>query len=156
MTDAERIEARLIRDPSGCWLWPGSRNRGGYGRYKVRGVTVNVHRTVYEAHRGPIPEGLTLDHLCRVRHCANPAHLEPVTQRENTLRSPIALTAVNARKTACPRGHPYDGVKRLANGTTERQCKRCNAEAFKEKYRQRVRSTGREPKHYKERSTSWR
>lgn len=73
-----------------CWLWTKSTNRNGYGRIlkregrKVR--TLLVHRLVYTAVVGPIPKGAVLDHLCRNRRCANPAHLEPVSVRTNTLR----------------------------------------------------------------------
>ena len=76
--------------------------------------------------RGPIPEGLTLDHLCRVRACVNPAHLEPVTLRENTLRSPSAPTAINARKTECLRGHAFTPENTWVHRSRRccRECKR--------------------------------
>ena len=74
---------------------------------QIAGKCIAVHRLVYELFVGSIPVGLTLDHLCRVRHCVNPAHLEPVTLAENTLRGE-GPTAVNSRKTHCPKGHPYD------------------------------------------------
>lgn len=68
--------------PGGCWLWTGSQDGKGYGK-TGRG---RIHRIVYEELVGPIPDGLQLDHLCRVRNCVNPAHLEPVTGRENVRR----------------------------------------------------------------------
>lgn len=83
---AERILARVtIDEPTGCWLWdrPGSR---GYAFIHV-GRKRQAHRVSYEAFIGPIPEGLTLDHLCRVPACVNPEHLEPVTLAENTRRA---------------------------------------------------------------------
>lgn len=74
-----------------CWLWQGEMNRNGYGRVWVNGKRLMAHRVVYESLRGPIGEGLLLDHLCRNRACCNPDHLEPVTHRENTLRGEARL-----------------------------------------------------------------
>jgi hypothetical protein len=70
-----------------CWIWQLSLHaRTGYGAKKTNGVSTLAHRAVYEHHVGPIPDGLELDHLCRVRACVNPAHLEPVTHKENVRR----------------------------------------------------------------------
>lgn len=83
----ERLLSRLVIDPdSDCVLWTGQRVRG-YGRISVNSRTAPVHRVMYELFAGPVPEGLTLDHLCRVRNCANVAHLEPVTLAENIRRA---------------------------------------------------------------------
>lgn len=74
-----------------CWLWTGVCHRtGGYGRFYVGGRGgrfVQAHRWAYEHHLGPIPTGLTIDHLCMVRSCVNPTHLEPVSQAENNRRA---------------------------------------------------------------------
>lgn len=78
-----------------CWVWCARTNRNGYGRLRVGGRELMAHRLAYEALVGPIPEGLVLDHLCRVRLCINPAHLEPVTVRENTLRGEARLFGRN-------------------------------------------------------------
>jgi len=72
--------------PGGCWIWTGAVEGKGYGAPSINGVKRPAHRLAYEDLVGPVPEGLHLDHLCRVRRCVNPAHLEPVTSRENTLR----------------------------------------------------------------------
>lgn len=108
-----KIESLVSKEPmSGCWLWIGSTSSLGYGHVfdsnnpKVK--FLSAHRASYEAFRGPIPEGLTLDHLCRVRCCVNPWHLEPVTQAENVYRG-IGLTARHHRKTHCDKGHPLAG-----------------------------------------------
>jgi hypothetical protein len=72
--------------PDSCWPWL-NRRKDGYGMFSRDRVTqVRAHRVAYELVVGPIPAGLTLDHLCVVRHCVNPAHLEPVTAIENVVR----------------------------------------------------------------------
>ena len=79
----EGFEAKIHFEPnSGCWLWAGADNGVGYGKYRGK----YAHRVAYEAARGAIPEGMFLDHLCRVRCCVNPDHLEPVTNVENIRR----------------------------------------------------------------------
>lgn len=89
----ENFQAKIvINDDTGCWEWNASRTPDGYGvvSYPPRsGRTRNVHRVVYELLIGPIPEGLTIDHLCRVRHCVNPAHLDPCTHQMNCRRGKI-------------------------------------------------------------------
>ena len=92
-----------------CLVWTRKTNSKGYARFSVAGRNVMVHRWIYEKWVGPIPDGLVIDHLCRNRRCVNPAHMEPVTNRQNILRG-VGPTAVNARKTECAHGHPYDEV----------------------------------------------
>lgn len=86
----DRVTDRVRIDSAGCWLWTGSSNPGGYGQIRLsvaEGARLVVtHHVTYEHFVGPIPVGLQLDHLCRVRLCCNPDHLEPVTQRENIRR----------------------------------------------------------------------
>jgi len=115
---------------SGCWLWEGNCNPKGYGRFMSGRKTFMAHRFVYELLKGTIPEGLQLDHLCRVHCCVNPAHLEPVTGRINTLRG-IEFAAVNAAKTSCPQGHPYtpDNIKKCY--PQRRNCLTCRREQHK-------------------------
>lgn len=90
------------------WLWRGEVDRGGYGHVRHRGPRRLVHRVVYELFVGPIPHGLTLDHLCRIRHCTNPEHLEPVTMTENLHRG-VSPSAINFRTIFCKRGHLLQG-----------------------------------------------
>lgn len=75
-----------------CWLWTGVIQKGGYGRFSLNRKYVGAHRWSYEHHVGPIPKGLTIDHLCFVPACVNPAHLEPVTQGENNRRAAMRQT----------------------------------------------------------------
>lgn len=120
---------------NGCWEWIGPKVGRGYGNIvwrlpgKPRRYRHKVaHRVAYETMRGPIPDGLTLDHLCRNRGCVNPWHLEPVTSRENTLRG-ISPAAVNARLTHCKRGHPLSGdnlrLVQSPSGKRGRSCRTC-------------------------------
>ena len=83
----KRFHATLIKDPGGCWLWPGHASRGGYVRASFDGVRWLVHRWAYQRFVASIPDGLVVDHLCRVRNCVNPEHLEAVTHKENIRRS---------------------------------------------------------------------
>lgn len=127
-----------------CWLWTGTIDDGGYGMIAGEGGRnyLRAHRVMYEILVGPIPKGMQLDHLCRVRNCVNPAHLEPVTPRENTLRSPVALAAINAAKTRCPRGHLFDVTYPITNTSRLRRgCLRCNA-ALARRQRQRKAQDG--------------
>lgn len=86
--DAQRIEARIRRTDT-CWLWTGDVSNSGYGAFIEHASrrTSPAHRAVYRVLIGPIPDGLTLDHLCRNKLCVNPAHLEPVTMQENRRRA---------------------------------------------------------------------
>jgi len=84
----------------GCWTWTLALNHNGYAECKPMMGTKRAHRITYMLLVGEIPEGLVLDHLCRVRHCINPDHLEPVTDRENLDRGFALITA-------CPQGHEY-------------------------------------------------
>ena len=78
---------RYIIDDKGCWIWEGSTTATGYGGIKWNGKSTVAHRVVYSLIKGEIPEGLFLDHLCNVKKCVNPDHLEPVTHRENIQRA---------------------------------------------------------------------
>lgn len=97
-------------DASGCWLWTAHLNRDGYGRFnRGHGQMCKAHRFAYELAKGPIPDGLMLDHLCRVRRCVNPDHLRPSTARENTLApGSLAVSAIRKARTHCPLGHELD------------------------------------------------
>jgi len=119
----ERLEIRTDRTGE-CWLWTGRLNGSGYAEMKLDGRYQMAHRVAYQEIVGPIPEGMQLDHLCRVRHCVNPAHLEPVTSRENTIRGK-GLPAINAAKTHCKRGHAFDEANTFINTFGSRVCRAC-------------------------------
>lgn len=110
-------------DPvTGCWLW--HRLRGdGYIQLTRSGRSVYAHRWYYELYVDPIPDGMELDHLCRVRHCVNPAHLEPVTPAVNTLRG-LSPSARFARATHCVNGHPFDAANTVVT-PKQRVCRTC-------------------------------
>jgi len=98
-----------------CWRWKRPNRQLGYGYVFFEGKHVPAHRIVYTFLVGPIADGLEIDHLCRVRACVNPDHLEPVTHAENIRRSPTAAPAVNARRTHCLR-HPAEPLSRTGHG----------------------------------------
>jgi hypothetical protein len=114
-----------------CWLWTACISKKGYGQFG-RGKRVDIaHRVSYELEYGPIPDGLGIDHLCRVRHCVRPSHLEAVTSRVNSLRG-FSPPARNARVTQCPSGHPYDlenTYRRQNRPGQPRECRACGRTA---------------------------
>lgn len=118
---------------NGCWEWTAALvNSDGYGAFYYDGNrSGRAHRYAYQHYIGPIPEGLTIDHLCRNRKCVNPDHLEAVTNKEN-LRRGESPTAINARKTHCIHGHEFTPENTLweKKGRACRECKRArNREA---------------------------
>lgn len=130
----DRIDVRI---DTGCWEWVGTINHhNGYGYVRapagIRPINQRAHRVVYEMEKGPIPSGLQIDHLCRNRRCVNPAHMEPVTSRANTLRGD-GPTSKNARKTHCKRGHILDGanINRYRGWRLCRICKNALGRKYK-------------------------
>lgn len=134
----ERAERRCVYEERGyltpCRIFKGALVRG-YGVIGRDGKSSGVHRVIWEHYRGPIPDGLQLDHLCRQRDCCELTHLEPVTARENLLRSPITHASVNAAKTHCPRGHAYDTKNTYVSSRGLRHCKACLRDNRRESWR---------------------
>ena len=132
--DADYLLSRMDKSESGCWLWNGPISREGYGHIKsknpiTRKVTHGAHRIAYQVFIGEIPVGKVIDHLCRVRNCINPEHLEAVSGRENVMRSSITLAFKNASKTHCPQGHEYSAENTVVYskpGYSMRSCKTCS------------------------------
>lgn len=139
--DQQRFWSKVDKEhPSGCWLWTDKPGRLGYAQVRIGGRSgsfVLVHRWAYEHLVGPIPAGMTIDHQCHNRDtsciggpscihrlCVNPSHLEVATQRDNTLRSG-GVSAVNARKTHCLKGHPFDEANTHFTKAGNRVCKIC-------------------------------
>jgi len=121
-----RFWKHVFVSDDGCWCWTGSLYLNGYARFNesLRGKwrVALAHKWIWELFNGPVPSGLELDHLCRVRHCVNPAHLETVTRKENLFRSPISIIGKQMRRTHCKNGHPYDVFE------TGRRCSVCTKE----------------------------
>lgn len=114
-----------------CWIWTAYTDALGYGRCsRGYGRSRLPHRVAYEALVGHIPDGLVIDHLCRVPSCVNPAHLEPVPQRANVQRGQASetQTARHAARTHCKRGHEFTPANTIqkANGRACRTCTRAN------------------------------
>ena len=86
-----------VNPDTGCWEWTLKLTERGYARCCRRGEKSRAHRLAYETFIGPIPEGLQVDHLCHVRHCCNPEHLEAVTNRENVMRGDLANVQAHRR-----------------------------------------------------------
>lgn len=118
MTDIDRLSAfaaKVSPEPnSGCWLWAGSTNSGGYGNFWAGKKCMKAHRFSYEAFVGRIPDGLDLLHRCDVRCCVNPQHLTPGTALANVTdmwskgRGRPSLGMSNGRSRLT-----YDGVQRI-------------------------------------------
>lgn len=114
-----------VKISAGCWEWQAARISSGYGEFWLDGKMHLSHRLVYEALIGPIAPGMEIDHLCRNHACSNPAHLEVVTPRQNSLRG-TGPSAENAQKTHCPNGHEYAGPNLYVTSKGHRQCRACH------------------------------
>lgn len=121
----ERFDAKVERTSS-CWLWCAARARNGYGLFNFNGQMRTVHRVAHERWKGPIPPGLTIDHLCRNRACVNPDHLEVVSQRENVRRG--LVSALRPQRVECRNGHRMDpGNRYMVKSRTGRPRMECRA-----------------------------
>lgn len=124
-----RFWEKVVINQSGCWEWQGYRNEEGYGKLGVDSTVVRAHRWAYEHYKGSIPEQLQLDHLCRVRHCVNPDHLEPVTNQENVIRGEHPWVIIR-RSGLCQRGHPQneENTYYRKDRPGAKQCRICRRE----------------------------
>lgn len=131
---------KKVEKTEGCWNWLGWKNRQGYGLMRKGPVRYIAHRISYEIHKGEIPKGLIMDHLCRNCSCVNPDHLEAVTVKENTMRG-NAPSAANARKTHCIRGHEFNEENtRVYPGKygPHRACRACSRIRYKDALMERL------------------
>lgn len=138
LTVEQRFWAKVDKTEA-CWLWTGAKNGKGYGFFTIDGIQMRAHRAAYAMFVGAIPDGLVLDHLCRVHHCVNPAHLEPVTSQENTRRGEPA------NRTLCPSGHSYEGENLKVNSKGRRECRTCirmQRSAYKKRRRAEWKAAG--------------
>ncbi|WP_394253683.1 HNH endonuclease signature motif containing protein [Arthrobacter pityocampae] len=128
-TIRERIISKVLVDDAGCWVFQGAKNSKGYGSVRVDGASLSTHRVMYELDKGPIPDDMDVDHLCRVRACCNPEHLEAITRQIHATRS------LAAQKDHCKKGHPLagDNLRVVTRGTrTSRVCIKCARAANRE------------------------
>jgi hypothetical protein len=141
----ERFEEKVERvTDSGCWVWMGALSIGGYGKFLVDGRLIYVHRFTYETWRGPIPAGLVLDHVCRVRCCCSPWHVRAVTQRENAVHNSLSMAAVHSAKDRCGK---CGGEYAMRKDRNARRCPRCEAQkclSYRQRNLERLRAYDRE------------
>lgn len=149
-TDLDRLLSKIDKNGpipdyapqlGSCWIWQAPTNAYGYGTFGVGGRTNQriylAHRFTYEMFVGAIPLGLDIDHLCRVRNCVNPAHLEPVTRRDNLLRGETTAARLSSL-TQCHRGHLFDEANTHRNDKGQRSCRACGAIRARQYRRQRA------------------
>lgn len=140
---SDRIRLNTTTDENGCWIWKRYTARNGYGMIGVGSRTDGTrntalaHRVAYQEFVGDIPDGLQIDHLCKIRNCVNPKHLEAVTPKENVSRSD-AYYKVLMGKTECPHGHQYSEenlyVYPTKFGGVKRNCKTCMKQRTRHRY----------------------
>lgn len=121
-------------EEGGCLIWSGHLNQDGYAKAWTGKL---VHRVLYEAYVGPVPEGHELDHLCRRRNCVNWAHVEPVTHTENVRRGRSA----QREQTHCKRGHEFTEANTYCH-KNHRICRACRGEAVR-RYREKMGAEGK-------------
>lgn len=121
LNDFARFFGRLYVAPNGCWAWQAKFNNNGYAAFRSD-FGCNGHRASYGWFVGPIPDGMDVDHICRIRQCVNPAHLQLLTRSEN-------VVLAKGSRVTCKNGHPWveQNLKhyRLADGTNKRTCRLC-------------------------------
>ena len=123
MNTIEKLLAKVRKEKDGCWIWLGHKDKRGYGQTSLRGRDW-AHRIFYRHFKGQIPEGTEIDHKCNTPSCVNPKHLQAISHRENQLRG-RSWVGKNARKTHCPKAHPYSKRNTYINPHGARVCRAC-------------------------------
>lgn len=137
-----RFLAKIEFSSTGCWLWTAAVNGSGYASFGTPTESM-AHRVSYSWFVGPIPCGYVMDHLCRVRHCVNPDHLEAVTPQANVLRGRLPVVTRNRlTREVCQAGHVFDGANTGTRSNGNKRCRACSARYSKD-YRRRKATTGR-------------
>lgn len=140
-----RFESQIRREaaPAGrnvegpCWISTNYEMPNGYTQFWIDGAKRYMHRVAYEQFVAPIPDGLTIDHLCGNKRCCNPDHLEAVTQRVNNLRAETGPAVMNAAKTHCVHGHEFDLINTYVAPNGTRKCRKCRAVSSMARYQRR-------------------
>lgn len=143
-TERERFDAKWkLNLENGCWEWLAS-TWHGYGIFycSEERCGTNAHRVAWRLYKGPIPDGLHIDHLCRNRRCVNPDHLEPVTQAINNLRVPNNIADRARARTHCPQGHLYDEANTYLLKDGRRDCRECRNQAQRNRRSAKSTATG--------------
>lgn len=130
----DRFTAKITVESPGCWIWTASTNPQGYGVFRLGGKAVGAHRAAWALLVGSIPPGLEVDHLCRVRNCVNPDHMELVTQKVNMARGSVyvLMAARFAAITECKHGHPFTPENTGTHTGGRRYCKTCKKQRLRE------------------------
>jgi hypothetical protein len=146
--DRNRFISHINQMPHGCWIWKGSPDRCGYGQMRLNGKRPMAHNISWWMFVGEIPKDKEIDHICEVRLCVNPTHLQALTHKENVNKGK-GLGAVNTRKTHCKQGHPLSGDNlRYDKGRygMRRNCKTCQKKWHAEYYK-RTKANNRDNDH---------
>lgn len=130
LLDLEKRFQKKIDKVNGCWLWLATINNSGYGQFSVDGKLYLAHRVSYELYKGPIPGELVVDHLCSVRHCVNPDHLEAISHLENVRRGNGDYLKY---KTHCKKGHEFSTENTYICKNGKRHCRTCSRERMAER-----------------------
>ena len=120
--DDVRFWATVTPGSDGCLIWTGARNPKGYGTFRTEEGTASAHRWAYTFRYGSIPDGMEIDHLCFIRACVNPDHMEPVTHAENVRRG---RHNQNHGKDKCIHGHRFDEQNTSLDTLGKRVCRVC-------------------------------
>lgn len=138
----ERFMKFVEVQPDGCWKWTGHIDSEGYGRFKLNGRWRLAHCVSHEIHKGNVPDGLEIDHVCRHRWCVNPDCLEAVTHAENMRRgvaNAVPSSMARMAKTICKQGHALTPDNIYWTKERHRKCRACRR-IWKEESRARLKS----------------